>query len=135
MNGFLYWCRFYQKKKYGAYVSYDLIVRLIPTRIWYDLLTVSHFWPSNHLAFLLHLIYDDTLFIRIQKQWKQIKAACGLLPEMNETLFEIFFRINETNIYTATWRSRSSQLHRLARLNASAKRYISWRQIWYMLDW
>ena len=33
---------------------------------------------------------------------KKIKAACGLLLEMNETLFKIIFWINETNIYTTT---------------------------------
>ena len=48
MNGFLYWRGFYGKK-YGAYTSHKLIVRLIPT--WfdtiYDLLTVSQIWSSN----------------------------------------------------------------------------------------
>ena len=72
------------------------------------------------------------LCIRIQKQWKQIKAACRLLPGVNETLFKIFFWINETNIYTTTWSSRCSQSQRFARLNTSASRYISWRQIWYI---
>ena len=62
----------------------------------------------------------------------QIKAVCGILPGMNETPFKIIFWTNETNIYTATWRSRCCQLHRLARLNTSAWRYISWRQIWYI---
>ena len=41
MNGFLYWCSFY-RKKIGAYISLKLIVWLIPTWIWYDLLAVSH---------------------------------------------------------------------------------------------
>ena len=40
MNGFLYWGSFYWKK-YGAYISHELIVRLMPTWIWYDLLLVS----------------------------------------------------------------------------------------------
>ena len=36
------------EKKYGAYICHELIVRLMPTRIWYNLLTVSQFWSSNH---------------------------------------------------------------------------------------
>ena len=52
-NGFLYWRSFYWKK-YGAYISHELIVRLTPTWIWFDLLTVIHFWSSNHqLSFSL----------------------------------------------------------------------------------
>ena len=47
INGFLYWLRFYWKKC-GACISHKLIVRLIPTWIWYDLLTVSRIWPLNH---------------------------------------------------------------------------------------
>ena len=47
MNWFLYWRSFYWKK-YGAFISHKPIVRLIPTWIWYDLLTVIHFWPLNH---------------------------------------------------------------------------------------
>ena len=31
------------------------------------------------------------LCIKTQKQWKQIRAVCGILPEMNETPFKIFF--------------------------------------------
>ena len=31
-----------------------------------------------------------------------MKAACGLLPEMNEIPFKIIFWINETNIYMTT---------------------------------
>ena len=31
-----------------AYISHELLVRLIPTWIWYDLLTVSQIWSSNH---------------------------------------------------------------------------------------
>ena len=38
----------FTEKTFGAYISYELIVWLISTWIWYDLLTVSHFWPSNH---------------------------------------------------------------------------------------
>ena len=60
--------------------------------------------------------------------WKKFKAACGLFSEMNETSFKIFFWINETKIYTTTWRSRCCQLHSLALLNTSAGKYISWRQ-------
>ena len=48
---------------------------------------------------------------------------------MNETPFKIIFWINETSIYTATLRSRCYQLHRLARLDPIARRYISWREI------
>ena len=47
MNGFLYW-RSFHWKKYGSYISHELIVQLIPTWIWLDLLTIIHFWPSNH---------------------------------------------------------------------------------------
>ena len=47
INGFLYW-RSFCWKKYGAYISHELIVRLIPTWIWCDLLTVSQIWLSNH---------------------------------------------------------------------------------------
>ena len=46
-NRFLYLNSFYWKK-IVAYFSHKLIVRLIPTWIWYDILTVSHFWTSNH---------------------------------------------------------------------------------------
>ena len=47
MNGFLlYWHRFYWRK-YGEYFSHELIFRLIPTRIWYDLLTVSQIWSPD----------------------------------------------------------------------------------------
>ena len=35
-------------KKYGTCTSHELIVRLIPTWIYYDLITVSQIWPSNH---------------------------------------------------------------------------------------
>ena len=51
---------------------------------------------------------------------------------MNETPYKIIFWINETKIYATTWRSRLCRLDRLARLNTSARRYISWRQIWYI---
>ena len=44
--GFLYWRSFYWKN--DAYISHELIVRLIPTWIWYNLLTVSQIWPLNH---------------------------------------------------------------------------------------
>ena len=40
VNRFLYWCSFYLKT-FGAYISHELVVQLIPTWIWYDLLTVS----------------------------------------------------------------------------------------------
>ena len=33
---------------------------------------------------------------------KAIKAVCGILPQINETPFKIFFWINETSIYTTT---------------------------------
>ena len=59
MNGFLYWFSFYWNKC-GTYISHELIVWLIPTWIWYDLLTVSHFWLS--LVFLFHLIYDVIVY-------------------------------------------------------------------------
>ena len=52
------------------------------------------------------------------------------LPGMDETPFKIIFWISETKIYTTNRRSRCCQLHRLARLNTSARRYISWAQIW-----
>ena len=39
---------FTEKKKKGTYNNHELTVRLIPTSVWYDLLTVSQFWPSNH---------------------------------------------------------------------------------------
>ena len=48
----------------------------------------------------------------------------------NETPFKTVFWINETKIYTTTWRSRCCQLHRVGRLNTAARRYISSRQIW-----
>ena len=46
MNRCLYWCSFYWKK-YGAYVSHELIIRLTAILIWYDILTISQIWPSN----------------------------------------------------------------------------------------
>ena len=33
---------------YSRNISHELIVRLIPTWIWYDLLRVCQFWSSNH---------------------------------------------------------------------------------------
>ena len=54
------------------------------------------------------------------------------LPDMYETPFKIIFWINKTSIYTTTWRTRCSQKHRLACLNTSARRYISWKHIWYI---
>ena len=50
MNEFLHWRSCY-RKKYGAYISHELIVRLIPTWIWFDLVTIIHFWPLNHQLF------------------------------------------------------------------------------------
>ena len=47
MNGFLYWYNFYWKK-FGTCISHKPIARLIPTWIWYDLLTLSQILPSNH---------------------------------------------------------------------------------------
>ena len=47
MNGFLYWISFYWKRN-GTYISHEIIAWLIPIWIWYDLLTVSQIWPSNH---------------------------------------------------------------------------------------
>ena len=51
-----------------------------------------------HSVFLVLLCFLWTS--KIQKWWKQIKAAWQLLPEMNETPFRIIFRINDTKIYT-----------------------------------
>ena len=48
LNEFLFWCSFYWKR-FDAYISHNLIVRLIPTWIWYDLFIVSQVWSSNHL--------------------------------------------------------------------------------------
>ena len=36
------------EKKYGIYLSHELIARLIATWIWSDLLKVIDFWSSNH---------------------------------------------------------------------------------------
>ena len=47
-------------------------------------------------------------------------------------LLKYFFWINETSIYTTTWRSKCCQLHSFARLNTGASTYMSWRQIWYI---
>ena len=35
-------------EKNGAYFNHELIAQLIPTSIWYDLLTVSQIWPWKH---------------------------------------------------------------------------------------
>ena len=35
-------------EKNGTYFNHELIFQLIPTSIWYDLLTVSQIWPSNY---------------------------------------------------------------------------------------
>ena len=43
---FLYQRSFYCEK-YGAYISHELIVWLISTWIWYDLLIVRQIWSSN----------------------------------------------------------------------------------------
>ena len=47
INRFLYWYSFYWKK-FGTCISHKPIARLIPTWIWYDLLTLSQILPSNH---------------------------------------------------------------------------------------
>ena len=47
MNKFLCWCSFYWNN-IGTYISHELIVRLMPTWIWYDLLSESQIWPSHH---------------------------------------------------------------------------------------
>ena len=58
MNGFLYWCSFYQKI-FGAYISHELIVWLITNlnliRSAYD----KSLLVIESLAFLFHLICDD----------------------------------------------------------------------------
>ena len=43
---FLYWRSIYWKK--WRIFNHELIVQLIPTSIWYDLLTVTQIWPSNN---------------------------------------------------------------------------------------
>ena len=48
VNGFLYCHIFYRKE---TCLSHKLIFRLIRTWIWFDLLTVIHFWPLNHQLF------------------------------------------------------------------------------------
>ena len=40
INGFLYWRSFYWKR-FGAYISHELIFRLTPIWIWYNLFTIS----------------------------------------------------------------------------------------------
>ena len=50
MNGFLYWRSFYWKF-FSAYISHELIVRLIPTWNRYDLLKVNQIWSSNQQLF------------------------------------------------------------------------------------
>ena len=57
MNGFLYWQNFYWRN-YGTYISLKLIVRLIPTWIWYHILTVSQIWLSNHQLIPTWIWYD-----------------------------------------------------------------------------
>ena len=47
MNGFSVLAQFLLKK-IDAYIRHELIAQLIPTGISYDLLTVSHFWPSKN---------------------------------------------------------------------------------------
>ena len=47
MNKFLCWCSLYWNN-IGTYISHELIVRLIPTWIWNDLLSESQIWPSHH---------------------------------------------------------------------------------------
>ena len=44
-------------KETGLCISYKLIAWLIPNWIWYDLLAVSHFWPSNHQISHFFCIY------------------------------------------------------------------------------
>ena len=50
MNGFLYWRSFYRKKIWRIfyYISHELIVRVIPTWIWFHLFTIINFWASSH---------------------------------------------------------------------------------------
>ena len=73
-NGFLYW-RSFQWRKYGTYISHKLLVRLIPTWIWYDLLTVSRIWPSNH-----HLSYFfEFCQFKVAKQLESIALRSFIL--------------------------------------------------------
>ena len=132
MNGFLYWLRFY-RKKYGAFNSHELIVWLTPTWIWYNLLTISHFWPWNYqllISFNLWWCYC------VLKSRNKANHSCMWYFTWDEcTPFKIILWINETSIYATSWRSRCYQLHRLARLNTRARRYISRRHKFNIFAW
>ena len=131
MNGFLYWRSFY-RKKLGPYISHDLIAWLIATWIWYYPLTVRRFWPFNHyLSYFIYLWWCYCV-LKYRNNESRSKQLVDFYLQWMKHLLNKFFWINETNIYTTTWWSRCSQLHRLTRLNPSARRYILWRQIWYI---
>ena len=122
----------FTEKKLGAYIIYELIVRLIPTWIWYDLLTVSHFWPSTTSFITLFHLWWCYCVLEYRNNESKSKQHVGFYLRWMKHLLKYFFLINETNIYTTAWRWRCGQLHRLARLNTRVRRYISWRQIWYV---
>ena len=46
VNGFPY-CHSFCWKKYGAYIIQELIMRLMLTWIWYDLIKVSQIWSQS----------------------------------------------------------------------------------------
>ena len=138
MNGFLYWLSFYWKK-YGAYMSHELIFQLILTWIWYDLPTVIHFWSSNYRITYFFWFYQF-------KQHNNVKALCYRAflwcyyvhfeqvkcnnNERKSKKHEIFFFDKlDQNLYKI-WSSRCCQLHRLAHPSTSTRRYTAWRQNW-----
>ena len=113
MNGFLYGFLLL-KKKCGAYISHELIVRLIPTWIWFDLLKIN-FWPSNHqfsysfwfcqfkvtqqregivlqsvVLMILRLLWTSKI-----RKWKQFKAAWEIF-RLNQTIERLLFAFQNT---------------------------------------
>ena len=122
----------FTEKRFGTYISYKLIVRLKPTWIWYDLLTVSHSGHRTTSFLTLFNLWWCYCVIEYRNNERKSKQHVGLYLKWMKHLLKYFFWINEANIYRKTWRSRHSQLHRLTRLNTSTRSHVSWRQIWYI---
>ena len=94
----LYWRIFYWKKC-GAYINYELIVRLIPTWIWYDLLTVSHFWPSTHQLSYFFKSYQ----LKLAQQLESFALQSVVLMLLDVLWTSKIQKANQSSLITFTW--------------------------------
>ena len=131
MNGILHWRSFYRKKTWRIYY----LRTHCPANTNLNLIrstTVSHFWPPTTSFLTLFHLWWCYCVLEYRNNESKSKQHVGFYLRWMKHLLKYFFLINETNIYTTAWRWRCGQLHRLARLNTRVRRYISWRQIWYV---